>query len=153
MWRLFWSRIDKCWIATNTSNGQLALSILPSSYVLCTWRVTGYDRRGIEEYWRALYHLQLLFKWKWNGMGSQWGTFMFWTVVYTLFYRLAMVQWLVFYANANGVLLLVWIPVHLPNQKVFCFVVKGEVIATGSEDKALKQKETVSTYHEKERLM
>lgn len=50
-------------------------------------------------------------------------------------------------------LLLVWIPVHLPNQKVFCFVVKGEVIATGSEDKALKQKETVSTYHEKERLM
>ena len=60
---------------------------------------------------------------------------------------------IIFYANVNGALLLVKAPVHLPNQKLFCFFVKCEDMATGSEDKASKQGRTVISSHEKDHLM
>ena len=60
---------------------------------------------------------------------------------------------IIFYANVNGALLLVKIPVHLPNQKLFCFFVMSVDIATGSEDKASKQARTVNASHEKDHLM
>ena len=60
---------------------------------------------------------------------------------------------IIFYANVNGALLLVKIPVHLPNQKPFCFFVKSVDIATGSKDKTSKQARTVNASHEKDHLM
>ena len=73
--------------------------------------------------------------------------------LYPILHCTAMVEWLIFYANANGALLLLRIPVHLPNQKPFCFFVKCEDMATGSEDKASKQGRTVISSHEKDHLM
>ena len=73
--------------------------------------------------------------------------------LYPILHCTAMIQWLIFYANANGALLLVKIPVHLPNQKLFCFFVMSVDIATGSEDKASKQARTVNASHEKDHLM
>ena len=68
--------------------------------------------------------------------------------LYPILHCTAMIQWLIFYANANGALLLLGIPVHLPNQKPFCFFVKSEDIATGSKDKASKQARTVNASRE-----
>ena len=59
---------------------------------------------------------------------------------------------IIFYANANGALLLVKAPVHLPNQKLFCFFVKSVEIATGSEDKTSKQMKTVNASHKKDNI-
>ena len=70
--------------------------------------------------------------------------------LYPILHCSAMIQWLIFYANANGALLLVKAPVHLPNQKLFCFFVMSVDIATGSEDKASKQGRTVISSHEKD---
>ena len=60
---------------------------------------------------------------------------------------------IIFYANANGALLLVKAPVHLPKQNGFCFFVMSVDIATGSKDKASKQARTVNASHEKDHLM
>ena len=73
--------------------------------------------------------------------------------LYPILHCTAMVEWLIFYANANGALLLVKAPVHLPNQKLFCFFVMSVDIATGSKDKASKQGRTVISSHEKDHLM
>ena len=60
---------------------------------------------------------------------------------------------IIFYVNTNGALLLLGIPLHLPNQKLFCFFVMSVDMATGSEDKASKQGRTVISSHEKDHLM
>ena len=73
--------------------------------------------------------------------------------LYPILHCTAMVEWLIFYANANGALLLVKAPVHLPNQKLFCFFVKSVDIATGSKDKASKQMRTVNASHKKDNIM
>ena len=73
--------------------------------------------------------------------------------LYPILHCTAMVEWLIFYANVNGALLLLGIPLHLPNQKLFWFFVKCEDIATGSEDKASTQMRTVNASHKKDHLM
>ena len=73
--------------------------------------------------------------------------------LYPILHCTAMVEWLIFYANVNGALLLLGIPLHLPNQKLFCFFVMSVDIATGSKDKTSKQARTVNASHEKDHLM
>ena len=73
--------------------------------------------------------------------------------LYPILHCTAMVEWLIFYANVNGALLLVKAPLHLPNQKLFCFFVMSVDIAIGNEDKTSKQARTVNASHEKDHLM